>query len=504
MSKKNNAQGSLEYLIIIAAVLAIAALVILFVTGSFGASKSSADISKCKAAASKCGVEKATSQQAPCTYCESACPKPLWDECKQGEAASISSIECKKTSECNQKACNLVSCTSDGYCEYTAVENGTECNQGICCGGSCSNVCSSNADCNDFDSCTADSCVNPGTCDAQCVNEKINICKNDDGCCAEGCNVNNDNDCPIKEINAWVLSGKESYHSLNEGEWEKNLTSSLNLIALDFLNESDGIVSTNRNTYYYTQNSGGGWVQKKLSSQFSNILLTNVKLLNKAYGLFGGSLQSHLGQKKKYFFLNKINSVGGDRQPFSTKYLKQTENMTVNDIDILTPEEAWVVFEDTFGNNNQIIKVNLKKLKAETNKIVNSPLYSVDFVSAEKGFVGGKKILLETTDSGNTWQEVSSLKGYNFRDISFFNETTGWLLSNRKIFKTVDGGSDWAMLSFSPPSGSFTKIYFINATNGWVGTDKGYLYKTTDGGDTWVDDNFPGTGSINDMKFVIS
>lgn len=55
MNKK--AQGSLEYLIIIAAVLAIVAIIVLFITGSFGASKSSADISKCKAAASRCDNE---------------------------------------------------------------------------------------------------------------------------------------------------------------------------------------------------------------------------------------------------------------------------------------------------------------------------------------------------------------------------------------------------------------------------------------------------------------
>jgi len=52
------AQGALEYLIIIAAVLAIAAIVVLFLTGAF--SGISAEVSKCRNAASSCGVNVAT------------------------------------------------------------------------------------------------------------------------------------------------------------------------------------------------------------------------------------------------------------------------------------------------------------------------------------------------------------------------------------------------------------------------------------------------------------
>ena len=49
-----NAQGSLEYLIIIAAVLAVTAVVVMFITGAFGTSKSSASTSTCQTATSSC------------------------------------------------------------------------------------------------------------------------------------------------------------------------------------------------------------------------------------------------------------------------------------------------------------------------------------------------------------------------------------------------------------------------------------------------------------------
>lgn len=48
----NKGQGSLEYLIIVAAVLAVAAIVVLFVTGAIGTSRSSGDLNACRAALS--------------------------------------------------------------------------------------------------------------------------------------------------------------------------------------------------------------------------------------------------------------------------------------------------------------------------------------------------------------------------------------------------------------------------------------------------------------------
>jgi uncharacterized protein (UPF0333 family) len=71
------AQGALEYLIIIAAVLAIAAIVVLFLTGAFKGATGGGDIAKCRLAASTCASNIASgvySGSAGCiTSCVSAC-----------------------------------------------------------------------------------------------------------------------------------------------------------------------------------------------------------------------------------------------------------------------------------------------------------------------------------------------------------------------------------------------------------------------------------------------
>lgn len=67
-------QGSLEYLIITAAVLAIAAVVILFLTGAFGQAGTGASIAACQSATSDCLNKVATLGAANAvTYCQTVC-----------------------------------------------------------------------------------------------------------------------------------------------------------------------------------------------------------------------------------------------------------------------------------------------------------------------------------------------------------------------------------------------------------------------------------------------
>ncbi|MBI4214472.1 class III signal peptide-containing protein [archaeon] len=70
------AQGSLEYLILIAVVLAVAAFVVLFVTGAFGGQQSSALLGNCRQAASTCKLFLLSSPNDPCVMCREQCQNP--------------------------------------------------------------------------------------------------------------------------------------------------------------------------------------------------------------------------------------------------------------------------------------------------------------------------------------------------------------------------------------------------------------------------------------------
>jgi hypothetical protein len=89
------AQGALEYLIIIAAVLAIAAIVVLFLTGAFSSTKG--DLSRCRATTSTCNngiatggyLADATGYAAGClSMCQTACTDASGKDVLTGAAQS--------------------------------------------------------------------------------------------------------------------------------------------------------------------------------------------------------------------------------------------------------------------------------------------------------------------------------------------------------------------------------------------------------------------------------
>lgn len=149
----------------------------------------------------------------PCTgdwICSggTTCVAPCVDSCTAGPGC--------RSSLTNGSVVEGTCCSGDCYdCNTGYTWNGTSCILG------CSITCTSNSDCNDADSCTIDSCTDPGTCSSSCTNTSITSCIDDDGCCPSSCNDSNDNDCSsIKLINNnaipdKLLSGDNIYFSFS-------------------------------------------------------------------------------------------------------------------------------------------------------------------------------------------------------------------------------------------------------------------------------------------------
>ncbi len=100
------AQGALEYLIIIAAVLGISAVTVMFITGTFSSTASGADISSCRLAAANCQKDLSLGVSTSCNYCTKACTDASGSDvmdgspgeglacelCKSGDMSSITSV----------------------------------------------------------------------------------------------------------------------------------------------------------------------------------------------------------------------------------------------------------------------------------------------------------------------------------------------------------------------------------------------------------------------------
>jgi|SRR5882762_3687195 len=127
------------------------------------------------------------------------------------------------------------------------------------------------------------------------------------------------------------------------------------------------------------------------------------------------------------------------------------------------------------------------------------------FVDQKHGWLAGYEILVageslrpllfETTDGGNSWNELSIEADIRPSSVCFVGDE-GWLAGSRRIvngksvellgvlLRTEDGGKNWTPVQFGPKEPFFTDVRFTDKTHGWlVGRDS--LYRTEDGGETW-------------------
>ncbi len=86
--------------------------------------------------------------------------------------------------------------------------------------------------------------------------------------------------------------------------------------------------------------------------------------------------------------------------------------------------------------------------------------------------------------SQNGWYPLQSGTVNVLKSVYFVNQSIGYISGNGIILKTLNGGSNWLVIS-TAISGS--SIYFNNIYTGYI--CEGTIFKTTDGGISWIDQN---------------
>ncbi len=104
------AQGALEYLIIIAAVLAIAAIVVLFLTGAFRGATGGGDIAKCRLAASTCASNIASGVYLNNASCVTPCIGACADASGKDVIASLITVDSTTCATTGGTATGCVAC----------------------------------------------------------------------------------------------------------------------------------------------------------------------------------------------------------------------------------------------------------------------------------------------------------------------------------------------------------------------------------------------------------
>ncbi|KXK54362.1 MAG: Serine/threonine protein kinase [Chlorobi bacterium OLB5] len=94
-----------------------------------------------------------------------------------------------------------------------------------------------------------------------------------------------------------------------------------------------------------------------------------------------------------------------------------------------------------------------------------------------------------------------SIYGSLYKDAIFFNDNTGWVLAQYKLYKTTNACQSFSKYAFPEIANNYmVGMQFLNINTGWVNVDK-YLKFTTNSGLSWItiDTNFYG---IKDFYFT--
>jgi photosystem II stability/assembly factor-like uncharacterized protein len=246
---------------------------------------------------------------------------------------------------------------------------------------------------------------------------------------------------------------------------------------------------TNNNNYFKTVDGGENWLEHSTNIEGDYPF---IKFFNEQKGVMIGEavLRTEDGGKTWTKF------------PHEMGYYNQIRGIE------FVSENTWFIgtYSDGFIYRTTDGGKSLVKISQ-----IPGPLISMDFASAQIGFVGtlfGK--IYRTTDGGITWKVVyDDYNGENYTgifSIHFVNNQIGYAAGTKgAILKTEDGGSTWQYLQgefvgFSQRQYvDFRKITFFDEHTGYIASYNpglSNLYKTTDGGKTWFGVNTFDNGSF--------
>jgi photosystem II stability/assembly factor-like uncharacterized protein len=282
----------------------------------------------------------------------------------------------------------------------------------------------------------------------------------------------------------------EVFKSTNGGAtWEK--LSGVQGRSVWFADSLLGYTAGNASLIFKTTDGGSTWTQQLVQTG-STVDLAGIAFIDASAGLAVGSRGTIL----------RTTNGGNDweiRQSYSLPMLKS--------IAAVAPDNVWFC-----GQYGLIMKYSDggKAIQHQLSR-VSELLSDICFVDKDHGWAMSNEsdLVLRTTNGGADWIGTHSGDSGTPTSISFIDTSTGWLLTNSytvvlhqtfesvSINKTMDGGRTWQHAV--RVDSSFSRIFFINRTDGFMVGDHGRIRKTTDGGNSWTREP---SGTSADLKDI--
>jgi photosystem II stability/assembly factor-like uncharacterized protein len=169
----------------------------------------------------------------------------------------------------------------------------------------------------------------------------------------------------------------------------------------------------------------------------------------------------------------------------------------------LSASHGWIVSEKGFPYKTTDGGRTWQQVKAEA--LANIPITGLFFVSNDLGWLvqrdKNESRLINTTDSGQTWQAQYSLQRSNIKRVRFASAEEGWAVGIRfsgsndtpsgssVILYTSDQGKHWTDMSENlrrvTSDNHLTDVYAVAPSKALVLTSGGTVISTEDGGRNW-------------------
>lgn len=134
--------------------------------------------------------------------------------------------------------------------------------------------------------------------------------------------------------------------------------------------------------------------------------------------------------------------------------------------------------------------------------------FTLDIVDENLMWCGGNGGDVRVSkDGGKSWSAVTDINlGGMHSNIDFIDDTTGWIVSSKKIAATKDGGITWTELTYPEEVKGIAAVQLRTSEDGYLLSNNGLFYTTQDGGNTWTmlyDLEFAQYGITADLKGTI-
>ncbi|MEZ4689066.1 MAG: YCF48-related protein [Ignavibacteria bacterium] len=283
----------------------------------------------------------------------------------------------------------------------------------------------------------------------------------------------------------WVI-GESGYitSTTNSGEsWEKNFD-----LPNDVLKS---VVFSDRNTLWISSNNNerGIWKSTNAGNNWTEVYNSALTNVNSLYSIDNEKI---LGTGDYGLIANTTD--GGNT--WNSQYLG---SFNFHSIKFYDDHTGWVV-----GSNGSIFKSTNGGVNWEAqNSNSSANFHSISCATNEKCFaVGDGSVISKTTDGGNTWNNLAPLSNIDNKQVNFVNENTGFITASQffyigigvyytvnNIFRTTDGGDNWALVHHENfGSGHFlNSISFVDSVRGTIAGGNGRILRTTNSGSNWFE-----------------